>query len=91
MKYLTHKQIFFLYNQLYQDTFTKFKQDFYSIDLLDYQYNIFPIRKELFGLEDINALISAIEEIDPTNRKLNSLNNLKLITYLQIFILHYLM
>ena len=29
MKYLTHKQIFFLYNQLYQDTFAEFKQDFH--------------------------------------------------------------
>lgn len=73
MKYLTHKQIFFLYNQLYQDTFSEFKQDFHSTDLLDYQYNDFPIRKELIGLEDINILISTIEKIDPTGRKLNSL------------------
>lgn len=73
MKYLTHKQIFFLYNQLYQDTFSEFKQDFHSTDLLDYQYNDFPIIKELIGLEDINILISTIEKIDPTGRKLNSL------------------
>jgi len=73
MRYLTHKQIFFLYNQLYQDTFAEFKQDFHSTDLLDYQYTNFPIRKELIGLYDINALVSAIEEIDPTGRKLNSL------------------
>lgn len=73
MKYLTHKQIFFLYNQLYQDTFDEFKQDFHSTDLLDYQYNDFPLRKEEIGLEDIFTLISAIEKIDPTGRKLNSL------------------
>ena len=73
MKYLTHKQIFFLYNQLYQNTFAEFKQDFHSTDLLDYQYNDFPIRKELIGPEDINILISTIEKIDPTGRKLNSL------------------
>ena len=73
MKYLTHKQIFFLYNQLYQDTFAEFKQDFHSTDLLDYQYNDFPLRKEKIGLEDIFTLISAIEKIDPTGRKLNSL------------------
>ena len=73
MKYLTHKQIFFLYNQLYQDTFAEFKQDFHSTDLLDYQYNNFPLRKEEIGLEDIFTLISAIEKIDPTGRKLNSL------------------
>lgn len=73
MKYLTHKQIFFLYNQLYQDTFAEFKQDFHSTDLLDYQYNDFPLRKEEIGLEDIFTLISAIEKIDPTGRKLNSL------------------
>ena len=73
MKYLTHKQIFFLYNQLYQDTFAEFKQDFHSTDLLDYQYNDFPMRKEEIGLEDIFTLISAIEKIDPTGRKLNSL------------------
>lgn len=73
MKYLTHKQIFFLYNQLYQDTFAEFKQDFHSTDLLDYQYNDFPLKKEEIGLEDIFTLISAIEKIDPTGRKLNSL------------------
>lgn len=90
MKYLTHKQIFFLYNQLYQNTFTEFKQDFHSTDLLDYQYNDFPIRKELIGLEDINILISTIEEIDPTGRKLNSLqqfetNNLFTGFYITLF------
>lgn len=90
MKYLTHKQIFFLYNQLYQNTFTEFKQDFHSTDLLDYQYNDFPIRKELIGLEDINILISTIEEIDPTGRKLNSLqqfetNNLFTSFYITLF------
>lgn len=73
MKYLTHKQIFFLYNQLYQDTFAEFKQDFHSTDLLDYQYNDFPIKKELAKFYDINALVSAIEEVDPTGRKLHSL------------------
>ena len=90
MKYLTHKQIFFLYNQLYQNTFTEFKQDFHSTDLLDYQYNNFPIRKELIGLENINILISTIEEIDPTGRKLNSLqqfetNNLFTSFYITLF------
>lgn len=90
MKYLTHKQIFFLYNQLYQDTFAEFKQNFHSTDLLDYQYNNFPIRKELIGLYDINALVSAIEEIDPTGRKLNSLqqfetNNLFTSFYITLF------
>lgn len=90
MKYLTHKQIFFLYNQLYKDTFAEFKQDFHSTDLLDYQYNNFPIRKELIGLYDINALVSAIEEIDPTGRKLNSLqqfetNNLFTSFYITLF------
>lgn len=90
MKYLTHKQIFFLYNQLYQDTFAEFKQDFHSTDLLDYQYNNFPIKKELIELYDINALVSAIEEIDPTGRKLNSLqqfetNNLFTSFYITLF------
>lgn len=90
MKYLTHKQIFFLYNQLYQNTFAEFKQDFHSTDLLDYQYNDFPIRKELIGLYDISALVSAIEEIDPTGRKLNSLqqfetNNLFTSFYITLF------
>lgn len=90
MKYLTHKQIFFLYNQLYQDTFAEFKQDFHSTDLLDYQYNDFPLRKEEIGLEDINTLISAIEEVDPTGRKLSSLqqfetNNLFTSCYITLF------
>lgn len=78
MKYLTHKQIFFLYNQLYQDTFAEFKQDFHSTDLLDYQYNDFPIKKELAKFYDINALVSAIEEVDPTGRKLHSLQQFEI-------------
>ena len=73
MKYLTHKQIFFLYNQLHPDSFAKFKKDFHSTDLLDYQYNNFPIRKELIEFYDVNLLVSAIEEVDSTGRKLNSL------------------
>lgn len=90
MKYLTHKQIFFLYNQLYQDTFAEFKQDFHSTDLLDYQYNNFPFSKEEIDLENIFTLISAIEEIDPTGRKLNSLqqfetNNLFTSFYITLF------
>lgn len=90
MKYLTHKQIFFLYNQLYQNTFAEFKQDFHSTDLLDYQYNDFPIKKEVIGLEDINTLVSVIEEVDPTGRKLNSLqqfetNNLFTSFYITLF------
>ena len=72
-KDLTHKQRFFLYNQLYPNTFAEFKQDFHSTDLLEYKYNDFPIRPELIQLEDINTIISAIEEVDPTGRKLNSL------------------
>ncbi len=90
MKYLTHKQIFFLYNQLHQDAFAEFKQDFRSTDLLDYQYNNFPIKKELIGLYDISTLVSAIEEIDPTGRKLNSqqhfeTNNLFTSFYITLF------
>ena len=73
MKYLTHKQIFFLYNQLHPDSFAKFKKNFHSTDLLDYQYTNFPIRKELVEFYDVNLLVSAIEEVDSTGRKLNSL------------------
>ena len=72
MKYLTHKQIFF-YNQLYENIFAEFKQNFQSTDLLDYQYNNFPIQMKLIDFYDVSTLISAIEEIDPTGRKLNSL------------------
>ena len=73
MKYLTHKQIFFLYNQINPNTFAEFKQDFHSTDLLDYQYSSFPIQKDLIKFYDVNALVSAIEEVDPTGRKLHSL------------------
>lgn len=73
MKYLTHKQIFFLYNQINPNTFAEFKQDFHSTDLLDYQYSSFPIQKDLIKFYDVDALVSAIEEIDPTGRKLHSL------------------
>lgn len=73
MKYLTHKQIFFLYNQINPNTFVEFKQDFHSTDLLDYQYSNFPIQKDLIKFYDVNTLVSAIEEVDPTGRKLHSL------------------
>lgn len=73
MKYLTHKQIFFLYNQINPNAFAEFKQDFHSTDLLDYQYSSFPIQKDLIKFYDVNALVSAIEEVDPTGRKLHSL------------------
>ena len=73
MKYLTHKQIFFLYNQINPDTFSEFNQDFHSTDLLDYQYSSFPIQKDLIKFYDINTIVSAIEEVDPTGRKLHSL------------------
>jgi len=73
MKYLTHKQIFFLYNQINPNTFAEFKQDFHSTDLLDYQYSSFPIQKDLIKFYDVDALVSAIEEVDPTGRKLHSL------------------
>lgn len=73
MKYLTHKQIFFLYNQINPNTFAEFKQNFHSTDLLDYQYSNFPIQKDLIKFYDVNTLVSAIEEVDPTGRKLHSL------------------
>lgn len=73
MRYLTHKQIFFLYNQINPNTFAEFKQNFHSTDLLDYQYSNLPIQKDLIKFYDVNTLVSAIEEVDPTGRKLHSL------------------
>ena len=81
MKYLTHKQIFFLYKQINPNTFSEFKQDFHSTNLLDYQYSSFPIQKDLIKFYDVNALVSAIEEVDPTGRKLHSLQQFETVTY----------
>ena len=44
MKDLTAKQKFFLYNSLYQDTFKEFSHNFHTTDLLEYQYNNFPMK-----------------------------------------------
>ena len=90
MRYLTNKQKFFLYNQINPNTFAEFKQDFHSTDLLDYQYDKFPIKTELAKYYDVNALVSAIEEIDSSGRKLHSLqqfetNNLFTSFYISLF------
>ena len=77
MKYLTHKQIFYLYNQIYPNTFAEFKQNFHSTDLLDYNYTDLPLKNETISIENINNLISAIEEADPTGRKLSNLQQFK--------------
>ena len=77
MKYLTHKQIFYLYNQIYPNTFAEFKQNFHSTDLLDYNYTDLPLKNETISMENINNLISAIEESDPTGRKLSNLQQFK--------------
>ncbi len=87
---LTLKQRFFLYNQLYQDTFKEFSHDFHTTDLLEYQYNNFPLKKENIQLEDIYTLISTIKEIDPTGRHLSNLhqfvtNNLFTSFYITLF------
>lgn len=71
---LTLKQRFFLYNQLYQDTFKEFSHDFHTTDLLEYQYNNFPLKKDEIQLEDIYTLISIIKEIDSTGRHLSNLH-----------------
>ena len=77
MKSLTHKQIFYLYNQIYPNTFAEFKQNFHSTDLLDYNYTDLPLKNEIISIENINNLISAIEEADPTGRKLSNLQQFK--------------
>ena len=74
MKHLTHKQIFYLYNQIYPNVFSEFKKDFHSVDILDYQYLQFPFKPEDAKLENINNLIDAIGEADPSGRKLVNLN-----------------
>jgi len=74
MKHLTHKQIFYLYNQIYPNAFSEFKKNFHSVDILDYQYLQFPFKPKDAKLENINNLIDAIEETDPTGRKLVNLN-----------------
>jgi len=66
-----------LYNQIYPNTFAEFKQNFHSTDLLDYNYTDLPLKNEPINIENINNLISAIEESDPTGRKLSNLQQFK--------------
>lgn len=87
---LTLKQRFFLYNQLYQDTFKEFSHDFHTTDLLEYQYDNFPLKKEEIQLEDVYTLINTIKNIDPTGKHLTNLhqfvaNNLFTSFYITLF------
>lgn len=87
---LTLKQRFFLYNQLYQDTFKEFSHNFHTTDLLEYQYNNFPLKKDEVQLEDVYTLISVIKEIDSTGKHLSNLhqfitNNLFTSFYITLF------
>lgn len=90
MEDLTAKQKFFLYNSLYQDTFKEFSHDFHTTDLLKYQYNNFPIKKEDIQLEDVYILISTIKDFDPSGRHISNLhqfvtNNIFTALYITLF------
>ena len=87
---LTAKQKFFLYNSLYQDTFKEFSHDFHTTDLLEYQYNNFPMKKEDIQLEDVYTLISTIKDFDPSGRHISNLhqfvtNNIFTALYITLF------
>ena len=86
----TSKQKFFLYNSLYKNTFKDFSHDFHTTDLLEYEYNNFPLKKEDIQLEDVYTLISTIKDFDPTGRHLSNLhqfvtNNLFTALYITLF------
>lgn len=90
MEDLTAKQKFFLYNSLYQDTFKEFSHDFHTTDLLEYQYNNFPMKKEDIQLEDVYTLISTIKDFDPSGRHISNLhqfvtNNIFTALYITLF------
>lgn len=90
MKDLTAKQKFFLYNSLYQDTFKEFSHNFHTTDLLEYQYNNFPMKKEDIQLEDVYTLISTIKDFDPSGRHISNLhqfvtNNIFTALYITLF------
>lgn len=87
---LNLKQRFFLYNELYKDTFKEFSHDFHTTDLLEYKYDNLPYKSENVELEDINFLISVIKNIDPTGRHLTNLhqfvtNNIFTSFYISLF------
>lgn len=87
---LTAKQKFFLYNSLYKDTFKEFSHDFHTTDLLEYEYNNFPLKKEDIQLEDVYTLISTIKDFDPSGRHISNLhqfvtNNLFAALYITLF------
>lgn len=87
---LTSKQKFFLYNSLYQNTFKEFSHNFHTTDLLEYEYNNFPIKKEDMHLENVYTLISTIKNFDPTGRHISNLhqfvtNNIFTALYITLF------
>ena len=74
MEDLTAKQKFFLYSSLYPNTFKDFSQDFHTTNLLEYNYNNFPIKKEDIMLADASTLISTIKDFDPSGRHISNLH-----------------
>lgn len=90
MEDLTSKQKFFLYNSLYKNTFKESSHDFHTTDLLEYEYNNFPLKKEDIQLEDVYTLISTIKDFDPSGRHISNLhqfvtNNLFTALYITLF------
>lgn len=92
MEDLTAKQKFFLYSSLYPNTFKDFFQDFHTTNLLEYNYDNFPIKKEDIMLADASTLISTIKDFDPSGRHISNLhqfvtNNLFTALYTTLFYL----
>lgn len=90
MEDLTAKQKFFLYNSLYPNTFKEFSHNFHTTDLLEYQYDNFPIKKEDIKLENVYTLISTIKDFDPSGRHISNLhqfitNNIFTALYITLF------
>lgn len=87
---LTAKQKFFLYGSLYKNTFKEFSHDFHTTDLLEYEYNNFPLKKEDIQLEDVYTLIKTIKDFDPSGRHISNLhqfvtNNIFTALYITLF------
>ena len=87
---LTLQQRFFLFNQLYKNTFKDISNKFEMINLLDYTYDSIPYNSENVEPKDILILSSIIHTMDPEGKGLSctfrfKTNNIFTAFYITLF------
>lgn len=74
---LTLQQRFFIYNQLYKNSFKEISNSFESINLLDYTYDNIPYNSEVVEPKDVLIISSIIHTFDPDGTLLSNSYQLK--------------